>query len=188
MNKILKQLLDGNKRFYTESSVYPNQSSERRKEISQKQNPLAAIICCSDSRAAPEIVFDHGLGDIFVVRTAGNILDSIAVGSIEYAVEYLNVSLIVVLGHANCGAVNAVIQKFDGEGNIHKIIKTIKPAVELAKTMHGDLLTNAIKNNIKSVIKKLKSSDPIISKKIKNNKIEIIGAYYCLESGKIEIL
>ena len=107
----------------------PNQGVERRKELVEGQHPFAIILCCSDSRVPPEVIFDQGLGDLFIVRTAGNVFDNIALGSIEYAVEHLEVPLLVVLGHGQCGAVTATVEGGHAPGHISNVVEAIQPAV-----------------------------------------------------------
>lgn len=150
------------------------------------------ILGCSDSRVPPEILFDQGLGDLFVVRVAGNIVDNAVEGSIEYAVEELRVPLIMVLGHEKCGAVKAavdVVEKGDQiPGKIESIINSIKPAVEKVKGKPGDLLENAIDANALMVVEKLKASRPIIAKFVEEGQSKVVGAKYELKSGIVRIL
>jgi len=145
-------------------------------------------VACSDSRVPPEIVFDQGLGDIFVIRTAGEVMDNITLGSIEYAVDHLNVPLVLVLGHDGCGAVEAAVSGGEAHGHIVDLVEAIKPAVETAKGMKGDLLNNSIDVNIQNVVAKLKSSGPILSLAVKQDKLMILGARYRLDSGMVNIL
>ena len=185
---ILQRLLDGNKRFVSGNTLNPNQGKDRIIELSESQNPVAAIVGCADSRVPPAIVFDQGLGDLFVVRTAGNLIDDLALGSIEYATEYLGVELIVVLGHSKCGAVEAAVQNTNVSGNIKTIINKIKPAVKKAKDLPGDLTDNAVKENVKLVANKIKTSKPILTKLYKDNKINIESAFYEVETGKVHMI
>lgn len=184
----LKLLVDGNRRYVAEKSAGPHRSAKRRVEISKGQHPFAVIVGCSDSRVPPEILFDQGLGDLFVVRTAGNVVDSVALGSIEYAVEHLGAKLIVVLGHERCGAVDATVKGGDAPANIRSVVEAIKPAVEKAKAKgahggHGcDLLCGAVKSNVRIVAEKMHSS-PILSEFIDDGLLKVVGAYYDLDSG-----
>lgn len=186
--QILQKLIEGNQRFIAGNSIHPNQSVERRNEISEAQSPFAVVICCSDSRVPPEIIFDQGLGDLFVVRIAGNIVSDEILGSIEYAVQCLGIRFIMVLGHENCGAVSAAVQQDSAEGHIDLKIKAIKPAVELAKKMSGNIIENSSKCNIELVINNIKSADPILSKLDGLNELTMVGAYYNLHSGIVDIL
>ncbi len=188
IQEALQKLADGNKRFFGSKLTHPNQTAERRNEVSKGQRPFAVIVGCSDSRIPPEIVFDQGLGDLFVIRVAGNIVDDIALGSIEYAVDHLGAQLVVVLGHGKCGAVTAAVQGGEAHGHIGSIVKTIAPAVEKAKAQSGDLTDNAIRANVELVVEKIKSSKPILAKALEHGKIKIAGAYYDIETGKVELI
>ncbi len=184
----LKKLIDGNKRCVVCKPQYPRQDARRRKEVSKGQKPFAVIVGCSDSRIPPELIFDQGLGDLFVVRLAGNIVDNVALGSIEYAVEHLGSKLIIVLGHGKCGAVTAATQGPDAPGHVGTILKAIQPAVKKARKLPGDLVDNAIRANAALVVDKIKSSKPILAEMAEKGEIEVIGAYYNIETGAVELL
>jgi len=184
----LQKLIEGNKRFALSKQSHPNQNRERRQELVKGQKPFAVIVGCSDSRIPPEIIFDQGLGDLFVVRVAGNVVDDVALGSIEYAVDHLGTRLVVVLGHSKCGAVTATVQGGTPHGHIGSIMEAIKPAIEAAKELPGDLTDNTIKANARLVADQLKYSDPILSEMAHQSKISIISAYYNVESGEVHIL
>jgi carbonic anhydrase len=184
----LKKLIDGNKRCVVCKPQYPRQDAKRRKEVSKGQKPFAVIVGCSDSRIPPELIFDQGLGDLFVVRLAGNIVDNVALGSIEYAVEHLGSKLIIVLGHGKCGAVTAATQGADAPGHVGTILKAIQPAVKKARKLPGDLVDNAIRANAALVVDKIKSSKPILAEMAEKGEIEVIGAYYNIETGAVELL
>ena len=184
----LKKLIDGNKRCVVCNPQYPRQDARRRKEVSKGQKPFAVIVGCSDSRIPPELIFDQGLGDLFVVRLAGNIVDNVALGSIEYAVEHLGSKLIIVLGHGKCGAVTAAAQGPDAPGHVGTILKAIQPAVKKARKLPGDLVDNAIRANAALVVDKIKSSKPILAEMAEKGEIEVIGAYYNIETGAVELL
>ncbi|MBS1258054.1 MAG: Carbonic anhydrase 2 [Candidatus Scalindua arabica] len=184
----LQKLMEGNKRYVAEKPVYPNQTTVRRAEIAEGQHPFAIIVSCSDSRVPPEIIFDQGLGDLFVIRVAGNTVDNMVMASVEYAAEHLNVQLALVLGHKRCGAVDAAIKSDGSRGSIDNLIKAIKPAVEKAKNQTGDLQDNAVKANVKMVVDQLKSSKPILCELVKDNKLMIIGAFYDLDSGLVDVI
>lgn len=183
-----KKLLEGNLRFVSGKSIHGNQSLERVKDVVKGQHPFAIIVGCSDSRVPPEIIFDQGVGDLFVIRTAGNLVDDIALGSIEYAVEHLHVPLIVVLGHEKCGAVDATLQGGEAPGQIQKLIDKIKPAVDESANLSGDKLDNAILANIKRIVDQLKNSKPIIEEYLHHRKLNIIGARYDLDEGKVTLV
>ena len=183
----LQVLLDGNGRFSSGKLEHPHQDQKRRNELLAGQNPIAVILTCSDSRLSPEVIFDQGLGDIFVVRTAGNVLDDIALGSVEYAVEHLHVPLVVVMGHQKCGAVSAVVSGAELTGHLVDIGKEIAPAVAKAKGMKGDLLTNSIDVNIANIVVQLMTSEPILKEFVETNKIKVVGSRYDFDSGKVTI-
>jgi len=184
----LRKLMDGNQRFVSQKPIHPNQNMDRVREIRNGQNPFAMILGCSDSRVPPEIIFDQGLGDIFVIRVAGNILDETVIASAEYAAEHLGVSLLMVLGHGNCGAVTAAIEGGRHQGSIHSLVKAIDPAIRMSKYKAGDTLANAIEANVLMVVDQLQSSKPILSHLHQNGSLKIIGALYDMESGKVGIL
>jgi carbonic anhydrase len=146
------------------------------------------IVGCSDSRIPPEILFDQGIGDIFVIRDAGNIVDDVALGSIEYAVDHLGTKLVVILGHSKCGAVTATVQGGEAHGHIGGIVKAIAPAVKKAKGKKGDLTDNAIRANIELVAKQVKTSAPVLAKLVRAGKVKVVGAYYNIDTGLVEIV
>jgi carbonic anhydrase len=159
----LVELLRGNERFLSDQCTHHLNNVGRRKRTVSGQSPLAAILTCSDSRVAPEIILDQGIGSIFVVRTAGNVLDNVALGSIEYAVEHLHVPLVMVLGHQRCGAVSAAVQGGQVSGRIAQIFKEIEPAIERTRGLVGDPITNAVDANILAVVSKLRSCKSILA-------------------------
>ena len=165
------------------------QAAKRRAELTKSQHPFAIILCCSDSRVPPEIVFDEGLGDLFIVRVAGNVLNDEGLGSIEYGVEILGARLIVVLGHQSCGAVDAAMKtvaaKGKAPGHIQSLVTAIKPVVD--STPKGDLDT-MIKANVKHVADALRSSTPILKARVDSNDIQVIGGYYSLDTGAVTFL
>ena len=187
-DKALQKLMDGNNRYVSAQTSHPNQTPARRTEITGGQHPFAIIVGCSDSRVPPEIIFDQGLGDLFVVRLAGHVLSDEALGSIEYALEHLGTRLIMVLGHDNCGAVTAAVKGGDIPGHIGSIVKAIAPAVKKAKNQPGDLLENAIRENVAMVVDQLRSSSPLLAHLVKDGILKIIGAYYRLDDGKVTLV
>ena len=184
-------LMEGNGRFATAKPQYPNLIPKRRKEVSKGQKPFAIIFGCVDSRVPPELVFDRGLGDLFVIRTAGQALDGAVLGSIEFGVEELNIPLVMVLGHQKCGAVAATIEvvekKAVAHGQINTLVEIIKPAVDKVKGQPGDLLENSVRANIQLTVDKLKAS-PLLSKYLDKGKIKIVGARYDLDTGVVDII
>jgi carbonic anhydrase len=181
----LKRLIDGNERYVTERYALIDVGLERREELAEGQYPFAVILGCADSRVPPEIIFDQGLGDLFTVRTAGEVVDDVVLGSVEYAIEYLGVRLIVVLGHEDCGAVKAAIKGGYEPGHISVIVEAIEPAVQKAKTQKGNLLHNAIKANVDLNIYKLQSSSHILREAMRNKGLKIIGALYDIHDGSV---
>jgi carbonic anhydrase len=165
------------------------QAAKRRAELIKHQHPFAIILSCSDSRVPPEIVFDQGLGDLFIVRVAGNVLNDEGLGSIEYAVDILGARLIVVLGHQSCGAVDAAIKtvaaKGKAPGHIQSLVTAIKPVVD--STPKGDLDT-MIKANVKHVVDALRASTPVLKAKVDSGDVQVIGGYYTLDSGAVTFL
>lgn len=149
------------------------------------QHPHAEILSCSDSRVPPEIVFDQGLGDLFIVRVAGNVASDTELGSLEYGAEHLHVPLIVVLGHESCGAVTAAVQGGPPEGHIVSLVDLINPAVEKTRGMPGDPVSNAVRMNVELVVKRLRTSTPILSELVAHGKIKIVGAIYSIETGAV---
>src|SRR5438105_426200 len=183
----LKRLLDGNARFVEGKSAELNGSQliEHRAALAKDQKPFAVIVSCSDSRVPPELVFNVGLGDVFVIRTAGEVVDAIALGSIEYAVEHLGTSLIVVLGHQRCGAVAAAVSGARETGKIPDVLKAIRPAVEETKGKPGDPIDNAVRANAVDIAKRLQSTGPIIAPRVQSGKVRVLAARYDLESGQV---
>ncbi len=181
-------LVSGNQRFVEGRSRNPNRFSDRRNKLAQGQEPVACILGCADSRVAPEIIFDQGLGDLFVLRVAGNLVNDMIVGSLEYAVAYLGVQLIVVLGHQRCGAVTAAVQGGTAPGKIESLVKAIRPAVEQAADRPGDKVDNAVRENIKRGVVQLKAAAPILAPKFREGILRIEGAFYHLDSGTVEFL
>lgn len=184
----LGKLLEGNARFVAGNVTHPNQSAERRAEVVSAQHPFAVIVSCSDSRVPPEIIFDQGIGDLFVIRTAGEVMDNATLGTIEYAIEHLNASLIVVLGHDSCGAVKAAVVGGEAPGHINYLVEAIKPSVDKANGMSGDILNNSIDVNTRDIVAQLGSTKPIISEAVKGGKLKIMGARYHLDTGRVETL
>lgn len=183
-----KKLLDGNKRFVEGKMSHPDQAAIRRTELAKGQHPFAVIVSCSDSRVPPEVLFDQGLGDLFVIRLAGNILNDAAIGSIEYAVDHLGAKYVMVLGHERCGAVEATVKGGEPHGHIGSLVKAIQPAVDKAKTQEGDLVDNAVNANVSMVVQQLKTSAPILEESVKKGSLVIAGARYDLDDGSVSIL
>src|SRR5271166_3648914 len=192
---VLARLLEGNKRFVSGQLVHPGRRPEEFAALAEGQAPVAIIIGCADSRVAPELVFDQGVGDLFVVRVAGNIVSGAGPfikGSIEFAVAELGARLIVVLGHSACGAVKAAIAHIDANdtlpGAIRDLVELIRPAAAAVRGKPGDKLDNAIKANVVKSVERLKSLDPILAGLVKKGDVKVVGAVYKLRTGVVELL
>ena len=182
---ILAQLKAGNEHHAQHKYQHPHETLARQMELVGSQHPEAEILSCSDSRVPPEIIFDQGLGDLFVVRVAGNVASDTEIGSLEYGAEHLHIPLLVVLGHESCGAVTAAAGAGEPEGHIVTLVDLIKPAVEKSRGLTGDLISNSVKANVQMVVQKLRSSTPILSKLVAEGKLKIVGGVYSLETGKV---
>ncbi len=189
----LKRLLEGNARYAANQPTERDFSSGRAARA-QKQHPIAAILGCADSRVAPEFAFDQGPGDLFAVRVAGNFVNDDGLASFEYAVKYLGVPLVMVLGHSSCGAVDAAIRALKNKdklpGRLPDLVKWIKPAVTYAeKHRHGrDLLTDAIAENVRLNVSRLKTTGPILKQMVTEGRIDVVGATYDLATGRVSLV
>jgi len=183
-----QKLVDGNHRFVNENYGAKDLSSNRRMTLLKEgQFPFAAVLTCSDSRVPPEILFDQALGDIFVIRTAGNVLDDVSMGSVEYAVDHLHTPLVVVLGHENCGAVIATVEGGDPPGSIGAITAMIAPSVQKVQSMGiagKELCEMAADVNVGATLSDLRTS-PVIKEKIDKGEVALVGAKYLLSSGEV---
>lgn len=184
----IKRLMEGNQRFIDGKRLNPNQSRLRLQETSVAQYPFAAILGCADSRVPAEIVFDQGLGDLFVVRVAGNVASQTAIGSLEFATAVLGAQSIMVLGHARCGAVSAAIKGDPLPGRIGVFVEEIKPSVESVRFKTGNLEENSIIANVQYQVRKLAESSTILAKLMKEGKLKIVGGRYDLATGKVTML
>ena len=186
--KALQMLEEGNERYASGEPAYPHQDAETRAALTDSQAPFAVVLACVDSRVPPEIVFDRGLGDMLVIRTAGHVVDQAALGSIEFGVGVLKSPLLVVLGHESCGAVQASITAVDEQsplpGAIQSLAEAIKPAVEKTRGSKGDRTAETIDANVHHVMEQLKQSD-IIRQALESGALEIVGGVYDLDTGKV---
>ncbi|MBI5424896.1 MAG: hypothetical protein HZA32_12525 [Opitutae bacterium] len=188
----LQRLTDGNTRFVGGDSRHPNLTAERRTEVAKGQTPFATILTCSDSRVPAEAIFDQGLGDLFLVRVAGNVAKTDEIGSIEYGTGHLGTQLLVVMGHSSCGAVKAVVDGAEVHGNIPQLVETIVPAVEKAKAANpgvpgAQLLAKAVEANIWQSIDNIFENSATIRDLVKAGKLKVVGAVYDLASGQVEV-
>lgn len=184
----LKRLLEGNERFVEEKRQTPNQARLRLQETALTQYPFAAILGCSDSRVPVEIIFDQGLGDLFVVRLAGNVISPTAVGSLEFSTAVLGSQLIMVLGHERCGAVTAAVKGDPLPGRIGTFVEDIKPAVARAKNKSGDVVDNVVVANVQYQVELLKETSVMLAQMIQEGKLKIVGGRYDLDTGKVTIV
>jgi carbonic anhydrase len=182
----LQRLQEGNARFVSNQAGHADEGTERRVAVSEAQHPFATILGCVDSRVPIELVFDRGLGDLVVVRSAGEVLDRSVTGSLEFGVAELGTPLLLVLGHQRCGAVDATIKALDAEGDISYLVEALQPAVRQAAGRPGDRLTNAIHANVDLVLAQLRRST-VIGPLEKSGKLKLAGAYYELDTGKVLI-
>jgi carbonic anhydrase len=185
---VLGELTAGNEHHAMKKYEHPHQTAGRQRELASDQHPHAAILSCADSRVAPEIIFDQGLGDLFDVRVAGNVAGDTEIASLEYAAEHLNVPLVVVLGHQRCGAVTAAAEEGEAHGHLSALIAPIRPAVQRAKTMSGDPIENAVHINVEMVVNQLRGSEPILGERVAKHELRIVGAVYSLDTGRVEWL
>lgn len=181
--------MDGNARYVKHKEKHPDMSFARRRELDlDGQHPYAVILGCADSRVPPELIFDEGLGDLFVIRDAGNVVDDEVLGSIEYAVEHLGVQLVMVLGHEKCGAVSAALASDKAPGHIQKLVDSILPAIKEARSLPGDQVHNCVVANAKHVAMQVRTSEPILRLAVETNRIQVVAANYHLNTGVVEIL
>jgi carbonic anhydrase len=195
-DEALARLKDGNRRFVEDAPHEPDISRERRLALASGQEPFATLVGCSDSRVGPELLFGAGLGELFIVRTAGNNIDTAGMGSIEFSVAVLGVPLIVVLGHEKCGAVAAATEVVTNDarfpGSIGRMIEPIVPAVLAAQRngwKDGTLVEGAIEENVRRVVERLERySEPMIVEPVASGKLKVVGAVYSLATGEVRWL
>lgn len=190
----LAKLVEGNKRYVAGESLHREDFQPVRSKVAAKQHPFAVIVGCSDSRVGPEIIFDQGLGDLFVVRTAGNLVDTLGLASAEYAVDHLGARLIVVLGHERCGAIQAAIETYGGAhhdahhaGHLDQLLAAIKPSVQATKGK-PDRESATINENITRMVHKLRTTPGPLKTRLAKGEIRIVGARYDLDSGTVTLM
>lgn len=185
----LRKLIGGNKRFIEGKSIRPRQNAETIKKLELGQQPFATIVGCSDSRVPNELIFDQGLGDLFIIRTAGQVSAAASYGSMEFAALKLKTKLIVVLGHTECGAVAAAVERPENvPGHIVTLINEIKPAVAKSSHLPGNAVNNAVHQNVIDQVNSLRDLEPILYRKYHDGEILIVGAVYDIHTGKVEFL
>jgi carbonic anhydrase len=190
-DEALDRLMKGNHR-YVDGTMRRHDFIAERPALALGQNPFVGILSCADSRIGPEYAFDTGRGDIFVCRVAGNFANNETIASFEYAVSALGTPLIFVLGHQACGAVDATIKQVKNgasfPGHIPSLTEAITPAVKAAANQPGDLLANAIKENVLLTVQKLQTTEPILSEAVSQKKLKVVGGVYDLHTGKVELV
>lgn len=184
----LARLLAGNRRFVAGAAEHPHQSPALRGALANGQQPFAIILTCADSRVSPELFFDQGLGDLFVLRNAGNVVDDHVLGSIEYAVEHLHTGLVVVVGHSKCGAVGATVGGGEAPGHIHSIVESIAPALESVANQPGDKVDNTVRANAQRVAGLIAQAKPILASAVAAGHLKVVAARYDLASGEVVVL
>jgi carbonic anhydrase len=186
----LEALIEGNRRYASNQTAHPDRGAERRAALSEKQEPFATIVGCADSRVPAEFVFDCGLGDLFVVRTAGHVVDDAVMATIEFGAQQLGIPLVFVLGHERCGAVKAALDDRDGvlsdAGFARPLVAAIAPAIKHAADKGGDRWDNTVRANIELTIDRLKASS-VLSAAMDAGRLRIVGGLYSLESGSVEV-
>jgi carbonic anhydrase len=184
----VRRLKSGNARYVSGRGLHRNYSADR-KATADGQHPYAIVLACADSRLSPEILFDESLGKLFVVRVAGNVVDPVVLGSIEYAAEHLHVGMLLILGHESCGAVKATLEGGDAPPNIKSLVERIAPAVDKAKQAKlsaAETLNLAIRENVLLQVQQASAQSEVLNELVKEKKLRIVGGVYNLHSGKVE--
>ncbi len=185
IEEAMKMLKDGNARFSRFSLDHPRQNEKRLKSQTRGQDPYAIILTCSDSRVPPELIFDAGIGDIFVIRNAGNVVDPMVQGTVEYAVGHLGTPVLMVLSHTECGAVGAALEGGDASQNVCSITDKINCSMPKAKDGEGDLYLNLILENMRNSLREF-MDNRVIAKAVENGDLKVLGALYHIETGIVE--
>jgi carbonic anhydrase len=186
-DEALSKLMAGNQRYVKHKALHPDESLARRKELVGGQNPFAVILGCADSRVPPELLFDEGLGDLFVIRVAGNIVDDAVLGSVEYSIEHLGTKLIVVLGHEKCGAVSAAVEGGEAAGHLKALVAAIQPSVQETANEAGDKIHNCVIANARRVARQIRESEPL-KEYVDGKGVKVVAADYLLDTGKVNLL
>jgi carbonic anhydrase len=187
-DQALARLMQGNKRYAQDKEQHPDETLARRRELEAGQHPFAVILSCADSRVPPELVFDQGLGDLFTIRVAGNVVDDDVLGSIEYAVEHLNTRLIVVLGHEKCGAVSAAVEGGNAPGHLKSLVSAIQPSVDQTRDAPGDKIHNCVIANARRVARQIRESEPVLKELIEKEGVKVVATDYALDTGAVTLL
>ena len=184
----LARLMAGNQRYVAHRAQHPDESLARRKELEATQHPFAVVLGCADSRVPPELLFDQGLGDLFVIRVAGNIVDDAILGSIEYAVEHLGTQLVMVLGHEKCGAVTAAVEGGAAAGHLRALVEAIRPVVAATANTPGDKVHICVIANARSVARQIRQSEPVLKEAGERKGLNVVAADYALDTGAVTLL
>ncbi len=191
----LAELMAGNGRFVKGKPVNPRRTPADFRGVAAAQHPIAVIVSCADSRVPPELIFDVGVGDVFIVRVAGNVIQGAGAavkGSIEYAIAELSVPLVMVLGHTSCGAVKAALQHIDAKdslpGAINDLVELVKPAVTKSRGEPGDPLENAIRENVILGVQRLQALEPILAPRVADGRVKLVGGVYDLKTGRVTLV
>ena len=182
---VLRELKAGNAHHVTKRYQHPHQTAARQRELASTQAPHATILSCADSRVAPEIIFDQGLGDLFDVRVAGNVAADAELASIEYAASHLHTPLLVVMGHQKCGAVTAAAESGEADGHLPALLALIRPAIARANGQPGDLIENAVRINVENVVRQIRGSTEVLGPLVNRGALTVVGAVYSLDTGKV---
>jgi carbonic anhydrase len=182
---VLRELKAGNAHHVAKRYQHPHQTAARQRELAATQSPHAIVLSCADSRVAPEIILEQGLGDLFDVRVAGNVASDAELASIEYAAEHLHTPLLVVMGHQKCGAVTAAAESGEAEGHLPSLLAMIRPAVDKARAEPGDLIDNAVRINVDNVVRQIRESKPLLGALVERGQLTVVGAVYSLDTGKV---
>lgn len=184
----LERLLAGNRRYVAMRQLHPRQTPAHRQTLVEGQHPIAAVLSCSDSRVPSELIFDQGLGDLFIVRMAGHAVNELVLASLEFAVHVLQVPLVLVVGHEQCGAVAAAIRDQPAPGHIPALARALQPAVTAARELPGDLLENAIRSNARLTAGQITADSPVLQAAVADGRVTIAAAYYDLHTGSVELI
>ena len=187
-DEALRTLMAGNRAFAAEGASCPRQTPARRTDVAAKQHPIAVVVGCADSRVPPETIFGQGIGDLFVIRVAGNVIDDNVLASIEYAVEHLGVPLVVVLGHERCGAVEAALADEPAHAHIDGLVRRIRAGIGAARKQPGNLVDNAVRANVAASVRDVQTSTPLLAPLVQKGRVKVVGARYDLDSGTVELV
>jgi carbonic anhydrase len=187
-DRALAKLMAGNERYIRHRAQHPDESLARRKTLETTQHPFAVVLGCADSRVPPELLFDQGLGDLFVIRVAGNIVDDAVLGSMEYAVEHLGTKLIVVLGHEKCGAVTAAVEGGAAAGHLAALVEAIRPVVAATANTRGDRVHICVIANARNVARQIRQSEPVLKEALERGGLKVVAADYALDTGAVTLL